>query len=221
MKKIFAILSLFISILLPLLLVLSGIRLALTPAFVRLQYNLPGFPADPFGFSKMERLQWAEDSLDYLLGKMSQANFSALQTTDGQPLYNQRELQHMLDVRLLTLAALKVWRALMAGIILVCILMWVTGYQKQLWQALRCGARFTLLLIALIIFGILLNFDALFTTFHRIFFEGDSWLFRMDDTLIRLFPIFFWQVVFVFIGSISGVIAIILLYVSQKQLRKN
>ncbi len=32
-----------------------------------------------------------------------------------------------------------------------------------------------------------------FTLFHQVFFEGDSWLFLYSDTLIRLFPIRFWQ----------------------------
>jgi uncharacterized membrane protein len=32
-----------------------------------------------------------------------------------------------------------------------------------------------------------------FTLFHALFFEGDSWLFLNSDTLIRLFPIRFWQ----------------------------
>jgi len=32
-----------------------------------------------------------------------------------------------------------------------------------------------------------------FVGFHALFFEGDSWLFLYSDTLIRLFPLRFWQ----------------------------
>jgi uncharacterized membrane protein len=32
-----------------------------------------------------------------------------------------------------------------------------------------------------------------FSAFHSLFFEGDSWIFLYSDTLIRLFPIRFWQ----------------------------
>ena len=39
---------------------------------------------------------------------------------------------------------------------------------------------------------ILLNFGSFFTEFHHVFFEGSTWLFRRDDTLIRLFPTAFW-----------------------------
>jgi uncharacterized membrane protein len=41
-----------------------------------------------------------------------------------------------------------------------------------------------------------LAFWQFFTLFHGLFFEGDSWLFLYSDTLIRLFPIRFWQDVF-------------------------
>ena len=46
-------------------------------------------------------------------------------------------------------------------------------------------------------------FWALFEGFHAIFFEGDSWLFLYSDTLIRLFPIRFWQDTFLFAALIA------------------
>ena len=32
-----------------------------------------------------------------------------------------------------------------------------------------------------------------FAWFHSLFFTGNSWIFEYSDTLIRLFPIRFWQ----------------------------
>ena len=37
------------------------------------------------------------------------------------------------------------------------------------------------------------NFGLFFTLFHRLLFEGDSWLFAFTDTLIQLFPVRFWM----------------------------
>ena len=37
------------------------------------------------------------------------------------------------------------------------------------------------------------NFHLFFTAFHRLFFEGDTWLFPRSDTLIQLFPLPFWM----------------------------
>jgi integral membrane protein (TIGR01906 family) len=56
----------------------------------------------------------------------------------------------------------------------------------------------------------LINFDSLFTEFHRIFFEGDTWLFQTSDTLIRLFPLPLWQDAFIFIGVFSSIMALVL-----------
>ena len=49
----------------------------------------------------------------------------------------------------------------------------------------------------------LLAFRAFFTAFHRVFFEGDTWLFHYSDTLIRLFPERFWQDAFLWLGGLS------------------
>ena len=49
------------------------------------------------------------------------------------------------------------------------------------------------LMLAAVGVYMVLSWDAFFTTFHRMFFEGDTWIFRYSDTLIRLFPIRFWQ----------------------------
>lgn len=46
-------------------------------------------------------------------------------------------------------------------------------------------------------------FWAFFEGFHSLFFEGDSWLFLYSDTLIRLFPLRFWQDTFLFAAGIA------------------
>ena len=54
--------------------------------------------------------------------------------------------------------------------------------------------------------GIAVNpdiFFRFFAGFHSLFFEGDSWLFLFSDTLIRLFPIRFWQDAFLFAALIA------------------
>ena len=57
------------------------------------------------------------------------------------------------------------------------------------------------------------SFNALFTAFHRLFFQGNTWLFLYSDTLIRLFPIPFWRDAFILVGffTILGAVLLILL----------
>ena len=67
----------------------------------------------------------------------------------------------------------------------------------QLQAGLFQGGVLTVgLLIALTVF-VALSFNTFFVQFHALFFEGNSWVFRYSDTLIRLFPEQFWIDAFV------------------------
>ena len=58
----------------------------------------------------------------------------------------------------------------------------------------------------IVVAGIVLNpnvFNSFFVAFHSLFFEGDSWLFLYSDTLIRLFPLRFWQDAFLWAAVIA------------------
>ena len=109
MNNNFRIFLLLISILTPIFLITSGIRTALSPIFVNLEYKLPNFPPDTYGFSTKERLVWANYSIRYLSGKVSEEEFTTLQFLDGTPLFNEREISHMIDVHDLTLVMLAIW----------------------------------------------------------------------------------------------------------------
>jgi uncharacterized membrane protein len=59
---------------------------------------------------------------------------------------------------------------------------------------------------AIVVVGIAVNPDVFwqfFTLFHELFFTGNSWLFYFSDTLIRLFPIRFWQDAFLLAAAIA------------------
>ena len=58
----------------------------------------------------------------------------------------------------------------------------------------------------IVVIGMVINPDvfwSFFAGFHSLFFEGDSWLFLYSDTLIRLFPIRFWQDAFLLAAAIA------------------
>jgi integral membrane protein (TIGR01906 family) len=167
------------------------------------EYRLPGFPADDFGFNFQERMNWAKISLDYLVNNSGIEYLGNQTLTSGQPLYEQRELSHMKDVKDLTQSVLMVWNILIALFALAILFFWKNGALQEFWKAISLGGWITIGLVVMVILGVFLNFEALFTGFHQIFFTGDSWLFRYSDTLIRLFPERLWQDVFLFIGGFS------------------
>ena len=76
------------------------------------------------------------------------------------------------------------------------------------------GAILTLALLAGLIAYVFINFDAFFLQFHQLFFEGDSFQFRYDDTLIRLYPEQLWSDAAILIGVLTALAAVVLLAVS-------
>lgn len=221
MSKNIRIFSVLITIAVPVILIMTSIRILINPFYLDYEYNLPSFPADEFGFSKEDRLHWGKLSLDYLTNQAGPEFLGNLRFEDGQPIYNERELSHMLDVKNLVQLMIKIWIPLIIFLLLAGMLAWRTNWLSQFWKAISHGGWLTLGLIGLILAGVVLNFDALFTGFHRIFFSGDTWLFYTDDTLIRLFPEKLWSDAFTFMGifTLSG--AVICLYLGARLSQKS
>jgi len=206
----FTILSSLVAVLVPIALIGLGLRVLLSPLFLQIEYNMPYFPPDEFGFTKEDRLKWAPYALDYLINDEDISYLGDLTFEDGTPLYNERELRHMDDVKLVTQSALRVWYVSLAILLLLGVWAWFSGwwleYRLGLMRGgwLMIGLAVTVALIVVI--GIAINpdiFFSFFTGFHSLFFEGDSWLFLYSDTLIRLFPIRFWQDAFLWAAVIA------------------
>lgn len=206
----FLLLSWLVTLLVPIALIGLGLRVLLTPLFLSIEYSMPYFPPDAYGFTKEDRLRWAPYALNYLLIDEDISYLGDLKFDDGTPLYNERELRHMDDVKLVTQGALKVWYATLAVLLLLGVWAWFGGW----WPAYRLGLmRGGWLMVGLavtvgliVVIGIAISpnvFWNFFAGFHSLFFEGDSWMFLYSDTLIRLFPIRFWQDAFLLAAVIA------------------
>ena len=198
--KLPTLLSYLVSLATPFALIGLALRILLTPLYYTIEYNMPYFPADEYGFTKEDRLKWAEPSVDYLVNSADISYLGDLKFDDGTPIYDERELSHMHDVKNVVQGSLKAWYVSLAVLILLAILAQRSGWMPIYLDGLRRGGWWMIGLAATLGFiagaGILLNPDIFwnfFAWFHSLFFEGDSWLFYYSDTLIRLFPIRFWQ----------------------------
>ena len=221
MKILFKIFSAIIALTLPFFLIMGAIRILLNPFFLDYEYNQPGFPADEFGFTTPDRLKWGKLSLLYLTNNESDDYLGTLKFDNGSSLYNERELSHMLDVRLLVKAALKAWYGVILFLIVMMLFYWRTHQMRQYWKAISYGGWLTLGLILLVIAGIFIDFNQLFAGFHAIFFEGDTWLFFTSDTLIRLFPEKLWSDAFIYMGVFTLVEALVCALVGGRLAQKD
>jgi integral membrane protein (TIGR01906 family) len=194
------ILSYLISFLIPLALIGAALRILLTPIYYTAEYNMPYFPPDEYGFTQQERLRWAAFTVDYLVNNADVSYIGDLKFDYGDPIYNKRELSHMADVKNVVKGALRVWYIALAMLAVLAVYAWRTEWIPEYLNGLRRGGWWMIYLAlglgAIAGGGILINpeiFWVFFTLFHKIFFNGDSWLFYYSDTLIRLFPMRFWQ----------------------------
>jgi integral membrane protein (TIGR01906 family) len=203
MSRTHAFLGWVITIAIPLFLIMTAVRLLLNPLYLDYQYNRAGFPPDPYGFTVEDRLLWGKLSLDYLVNDSDISFLGDLEFDDGNPIYNQRELEHMHDVKVLVQQMLAAWWIVGIGLVSLGIWAWRANWLRFFWQSISRGGFITTALILGILLLVMVSFNALFTGFHRIFFEGNTWIFLYSDTLIRLFPLPLWQDAFIFMGVFS------------------
>ncbi|MCX6082983.1 MAG: TIGR01906 family membrane protein [Chloroflexi bacterium] len=202
--------SWIVTIFVPLALIMLGVRLLMTPMFLEMEYRMPGFPEDRFGFGLQDRLQWAKPSVGYLVNGDGIAFLAELKLTDGKPIYNERELSHMADVKGVVQSLLKIWYAGLAVLGLFGAWAWLGGWQGDYILGWKRGGYLTAGLLVVLGLFASISFWQFFTWFHSLFFSGDSWLFEYSDTLIRLFPIRFWEDAVAYIGGFSIVAGLLL-----------
>lgn len=186
-------LSWLVTLSVPIVLTMALVRLLTLPWYPAWEYGRAGFPEDLYGLSPQHRLRMAQASIRYLNVRGPTTVLADLELPDGTPAHNERELDHMDDVKRvysgLTLVA--------AGLLVASgVSAWQlvrSGDRCAMWQALIRGAALTLVLLVALGSWMLVAFDRFFTLFHGVFFEQGTWTFYYTDTLIRLFPFRFWE----------------------------
>lgn len=204
--------------LLPVLL-LSGLRLASTPAFSDLE--LRRLPPEAYG---LDRIIWSHKVLAFVLEgapaeTLSEARFLQIELAPGREFgignraFCQREIQHLVDVRSLLRPVLLVWP------LLVCA--WLSGAlilrrQQRLARSLQPAAAAAL---ALLLMLAPLGTARLQRELHQRCFAHNSYLFYTTDTLLRLYPQQYWRDCVLFVAGFALVAATALLAGSSACLR--
>lgn len=183
-----------IALTLPITLLVLNTRIATGHWFVHWEYGKIDFPSDPHGLTTAERTHLAEVCVDYLATDADISLLRDLRLPDGEPAFNERELRHMADVQVVYNRLIRA--GILAAIVLVggmTILLATQHLRRRAIAGILGGSLLALGLLGAVGAYMALSWGSFFTTFHRVFFEGDSWIFPYSDTLIRLFPIRFWM----------------------------
>jgi integral membrane protein (TIGR01906 family) len=215
MNKLSPILSWLVAILTPLILIGLGVRVLLSPIFPNIEYRMPYFPKDDYGFTTADRLHWGMEGINYLMNSADISYLGDLKLPDGSPLFNERELSHMRDVKGVTQGFIRIWYLTLLIVILLGVWAWRGDWLPAFRSGLIRGGWLTLGIGIAIGLVATLGGDVFWTffeKFHNLFFSGDSWLFPYSDTLIRLYPLQFWQDAVLYIGIIAALGALGLVF---------
>ena len=218
--KINKILVIILALFIPYILLMSGIRLVMTPAFPAIEYQRSGFPEDQFGFTVQERTKWSEYAIRYLTNDQEISYLGNLQDITGKKLFTTDELSHMVDVKEVVKNASMVWYVL--GGMSIAILVWfvVMGQWDSLRRSLNAGGWITIGLLGALLVFLAVSFDRLFEYFHRIFFQDGTWTFSQSSTLIRLFPFEFWRDAFVLVIGFALSVGVVLVLRTRKRSKR-
>ena len=204
MKRTTRVLFWLIPLAMPFFLGLTNIHLLISPAFLRWEYHKASFPADRYGLTREQRIELATVAIEFLASTEPAGEAIRLleeQTLDGEPLYNQRELDHMVDTKvrtdILRVVAWATGAVVVGGTVLLA---WREETRPAAWRGLLNGAVVTVVILGAISAYILIGWESFFTRFHELLFPAGTWTFGYDEALIRLFPEKFWFDVGILLG---------------------
>ena len=190
-KIITRIAKILLVLLIPVLIMLGAARLLATDAYLTFEYGKTSFPPDIYGFTLQQRYDLASTDIHYVRAHLPD-DALAVQTLDGMPVYNSREVSHMADVQSVFQAILRVWQVAFVLLLLLGFILWENGEHLVLVRAIQSGGLLTSGIILGIALLAIFAWQFWFNLFHLFFFQPGSWLFSYSDTLIRLFPVEFW-----------------------------
>lgn len=176
-----------LTLLMPFVLIITSLYLFMTPQFIQWQYSQPDFPPADL-FTPEQRTLNAIETVLYVRGDRSEQQLRDL------GVYNEREVKHLVDVYNVTKPFLILNPLAMIAMAAAFFFLWrdpLTRHNAGI--GLFFGGIFTFIVMAAIGLFAVFAFDAFFVAFHRVFFEGETWLFNYTDSLIQFYPELFWM----------------------------
>ena len=197
-------LALAITLGVPIALILVNAFLFMHPTWLAFQYSQPDFPLS-VRFTPQERYHFASESIEYVRGNRTLEQFKSL------GVYDDREIKHMVDVRELV-DRVKIVLPVTALLIIISLITLARSKENRALAArgLLNGALLTIGLFVAVGLVAALGFQTFFTLFHRIFFEGETWLFNYTDSLIQFYPLPFWFATSIALVGLTIVQAIVI-----------
>lgn len=219
---------LYFALAVPLWLALAGVRLLLSEQFLQFEYQRPGFPVDAYGFDIEDRIDYGPfavyflfngEAIDYLasLRLPREKCWNLAPGAVDCPLFSERELRHMADVKHTTsfAFALAVISAVLgAGTALAS--RHNGELRSDIADGVQRGCKLSLISIAALAMIAMAAWDRAFDVFHEVFFAVGTWRFPYSDSLIRLYPEQLFIDAVLLIAIFVAISAVIVLYLLMR-----
>lgn len=165
------------------------------------------------------------EMMEYLRGNRDELSVITEVEGEMQDFFNDQDRFHMGEVRGLFIGGLNIRKVSFILAVLCIIFLLVTKAQlfKVVSVSYRIAVGVTAVTALLLGIACAVDFNAVFTQFHHIFFDNDLWLFDPAyDYMIRMLPegLFFDMVIRIGIIFIGGLLILFLLSFVQDLLRR-
>lgn len=209
-------------LLLFLLVLLFSIEIpAYTKAFYSYEFER-NHVCEAVSMKKDDLLLVRDQMIEYLKGNTDTLQIEVAIDGEMLPFFNEREISHMVDVRML-FDLLRAAQSILAILIVLFLLIYyfLKREYKTLGQIMKIlSALIFVVFSGFIIFGSLF-FDRLFVSFHELFFSNDLWLLDPAiDRLINIVPLPFFQDAAIIIVVVVTQYLIIQYFVGRYILRR-
>jgi len=198
-----------IAIFTPILLLVAAVRLVASPLFLWVAYNRPWIPEGAYSLDQGDRTVYGSYGVDFLTN-LANSRYLAELAPNGEALFTEAEVSHMVDVKFVLLWAMLIGVALLVITLILALLLraWRPG---GVARGLFAGAWVTLGIIIAVAVLAIIDWQFFFAEFHRIFFADGTWTFPAESTLIQLYPEQFWIDAGIAVVALAVLFSLILL----------
>lgn len=157
-----------------------------------------------------ELMAITDEIQDYLLGNRTDFNIGGTVDSTYQEVFNEREIVHMEDVKVLFDRGLIIRNISFILMIILGATFWIKS-RKSLYNSMIYSSISFITIGTALILLLVSNFNKYFNIFHEIFFDNDYWILDPSNSvLINMVPLNFFISItaYILIGSFSTMLLI-------------
>lgn len=154
--------------------------------------------------------------LDYLQNKRDDINVEVVVEGKNVPMFNQKEIDHMVDVKDLFTVLNSLQMAAYVIFIILIVALTITNRMSSLTNSIYRALGVYLFVIGGIAVYAFIDFSGFWVIFHKVLFSNDLWLLNPNtDRMINMFPEVFFNRLVIRV-MIHFVIVFVAMYIIAK-----